>query len=111
MLITFPLNPGAVCVVSDACGCAHHLQGLQHQGQVSPECFVIGPFTQHDLPPANIDMESLRKIESDCYDKMTTELYEKLQAARSDRLALAKKAMPNLSWTAAVQRYLIPSLR
>jgi hypothetical protein len=106
-----PFSSGAVCVMSDACGCAHHLQRLQREGQVFQECFVIGRFTEHDLQPEDIDMESLREIESNWYGEMAGELYEKLQTARSDRLTLAKKAMPNLSWTAAVQRDLIPSLR
>jgi hypothetical protein len=105
-----PFSSGAVCVLSDACGCAQHLQQLQYQGKVSPDGFVVGRFTQHDLSPTDIDIHSLRKIEADCYDAMAAELHEKLQATRSRRLALAKQAMPNLSWNAAVQQYLIPSL-
>jgi hypothetical protein len=106
-----PFSSGAVCVVSDACGCARHLQRLRHERQVSAECFVIGRFTQHDLPPANIDMQSFKRIEADCYNAMAAELYERLQAPRGDRLDLARQAMPNLSWQAAVQQHLIPNLR
>lgn len=105
-----PFSSGAVCVVSDACGCASHLSELSAQGKMTDEGFVIGRFTWHFSAPGSVDLEAFQKIQNRVYSEMAEELFGKLDKDRSLRLAAARKAMPLLSWKASVSDYLLPAL-
>ncbi|MBI3797756.1 MAG: hypothetical protein HY268_12415 [Deltaproteobacteria bacterium] len=114
-----PFSSGAVCVLSDACGCACHLSELQGKNLKSDEgknlkfdeCFVIGRFTQHSAPPERVNLDLLRTIEAQCYGDMIKELDQKLRVDRKARWAAAQGAMKFLSWEAVVEHYLLPELR
>jgi hypothetical protein len=107
-----PFSAGAVCVLSDACGCAAHLERLWKDGKISDHGFVVGKFTQHPLPPADVSLEDLRNtIEPAVYDKIIRALRNKLDAHhRSVLLREAQAAMPHLSWKAAVSDHLLPAI-
>lgn len=110
-----PLEPyasGAVCVLSDACGCARHLRTLELDDTV-----LIGRFTEHGEDPRTIDDARRRKIEAKVYDQIIDQLVERLgltggdpKALRGARLERAQAAVKKLSWEAALKEHLLKAL-
>lgn len=106
-----PFSSGAVCVLSDACGCAAHLRRLHDEKFISDEGFVVGRFTERDLDPAQVDLLTLAQVERQVYGEMVQELAARLAEPRSARIAAAGRAMTHLSWEAVVKDYFLPALK
>ncbi len=104
-----PFGSGAVCVVSDACGCALHLEGLQAKGLISDDGFVVGRFCRPEVDPASVGLSRLREIEEAVYAEMVPKVLAKLAKPRSERLAAAQAALKHLSWSAATE-YLLRAI-
>lgn len=104
-----PFSTGAVCVLSDSCGCAHHVRELQSRGFLSHHGFVVGSFTEREVEPSGIDLDRLAAIETEVYSEMIPELERKLRIPRADRLVEAQAAMSHLSWETAAG-YLLQAL-
>ena len=104
---------GAVCVLSDACGSARHLEnlGLGHTA-------VIGRFTQHDINPRDVDASAREHIEARVYDEIIDDVFAKLgvyppadrNMSRELRLAQAQEALRRLSWDVVLRDHLVPLL-
>jgi hypothetical protein len=109
-----PYGAGAIPVLSDACGCARHLDSLG-LGQT----VVTGAFTRHGRAPRSVDDAARRAIEAEVYDQIIDELLARLGvhpaadplALRAQRLETAQAALEQLSWAAAAERYLLPALQ
>lgn len=115
-----PLEPyfaGALCLLSDACGCARELLALG-----AGETVVTGRFTAHDLDPADVDDAARRAIEERVYAELADAVCRRLppadgpldQAAwvarRAAQLSAVEPYRDALSWRAAVERGLLPAL-
>lgn len=105
-----PLGSGAVSVVSDSSGAAHHLAKLAKQGKVSEQSFVIARFSEHKHRPHTVTPERLRSIEETVYRQIAADIAERLAVPREERLAAARMSMKHLSWQCAVEEYLLPAL-
>jgi hypothetical protein len=112
-----PLEPfaaGAVCVLSDACGCARHLESLGLADSV-----VIGRFTAHEHAPRDVDDTVRRRIEARVYDEIIDEVLPRVGlgnghdplSLRAERLARAPEVLRRLSWDVAASDYLLPALK
>jgi hypothetical protein len=121
-----PYSAGAVCVLSDACGCAQYLTTLGLDQTV-----VIGRFTSHSVPPEEVTAEVLRGLEQRVYDQVLDEVLRRLGFAgggrdvprariqdfaahwrehREPRARAAQEAAARLSWAAALQDHLLPAI-
>jgi hypothetical protein len=98
-----PFSSGAICVLSDASGCACHLRSLEETGIISGAGFVVGKFTKTEVQPETVGLRALKAIEDRVYSEIVEELSRKLEKPREERLALAQAAMGHLSWAAAAQ--------
>jgi hypothetical protein len=107
-----PFSSGAVCALSDASGCAAHLDALFRKGLISADGFVIGNFSRSSVDPREIDLRELRNVERKVYNEMIVQLDRKLAIPRRERIGSAQAAMTHLSWSAAAQQLLndVPEL-
>lgn len=107
-----PFSSGAVCVLSDACGCALHLDSLAQKGVISSNGFVVGRFigANQDIHPAQVSLKTLQHIEERVYSQMERDVSARLQIPRGVRFQDACQAMPHLSWMAVVNDYFLPGL-
>lgn len=107
-----PFGSGAICALSDSCGCAKYLEELGYADRV-----LIGRFRAHGLPPTAVDSAALRQIESAVYDDLVDGIMALLgdpktewRQRRADRVAAAQAILDRLSWTAVVTDHLLPAI-
>ncbi len=109
-----PLASGAVCVLSDSCGCARHLAALD-----LADLAIVGKFCEHDHEPQEVDAAVLREIEQAAYDGIVAELVERLglkgreagrRKLREQRIRRVAEVIDRLSWANAVESYLLPAI-
>ncbi|MBN2550808.1 MAG: hypothetical protein JXB15_16710 [Anaerolineales bacterium] len=105
-----PFSAGAVCVLSDACGCALHLECVARDSAANG--FVVGNFIRRKgrVEPAKVDLAALGQIEDDVYARMAHDLSRRLSVSRSERLRQAQTAMEYLSWDRVVQENFLPAV-
>ncbi|MBU0552301.1 glycosyltransferase [Myxococcota bacterium] len=110
-----PFSAGAICVISDACGCAGHLKALSSGAtpKIRPTGYLIAPFTQHNTPPQRVDLSVRAEIEQGVYAEVAEALWARLrqgERGRQARLAAAQAAMMHLSWETVARDYLLPGV-
>ena len=110
-----PLGFGAVCVLSDVCGCL----GFLKQSAGDPAGLVVGGYTrlERELPIErilSIGAEELRRAEAAESGRVAGALAGRLPSGRKEAGFLLKQgyaAAAAMSWERVVEDYLLPALK
>ena len=110
-----PLSYGAICVVSDVCGCMGFVRrcGLGFSHNVIEASFVAGPEAGSVEQAQAIDHTQRDQIEGVEARRLAGRLLEELHDAPdalAERLATGRQLAERMSWDTVVTDYFLPSL-
>ncbi|MCI0632293.1 MAG: glycosyltransferase, partial [Phycisphaerales bacterium] len=110
-----PLGSGAVCVISNVCGCRGFVDEVT--GGVEIDNVIVGDFTRLDRPWSIEELTRMTQADRDVVERgIASEVAEKLmgrlgEKSRRGLLESGQKLVKGLGWDQVVEAKLIPMLQ
>jgi len=112
-----PLSFGALCVVSNVCGCAGFVEAIT-EGRGAPNVIVADYTDPGDVPPdidelLRMDREQRDRIETVVAGKVAEEILQRLprdEAAHAELRRQGFELASRMSWEVVCRDYLLPAI-